>query len=244
MHQDRFYIPHIPANHETWINGKEAHHILHVKRAKKGSKITLFDGKGFEYLATITEVSHDKLKVLIEQSKAVNREAHVDITIAFSIPKGKHVAFLIQKCAELGIKTLIPLHCERSVVDIRDKSAVKAEKWNKIAIEASKQSKRNFITRIEDVILFDDLIKTFHCYDLLLIACTGSHTKTLKTVLGEHQSAQRIVCLIGPEGGFTRTEIETAEKAGYMPVSIGPSILRIETAAIAISSMLLYAYSN
>lgn len=244
MHQDRFYIPYTPTGHEIWINGKEAHHILHVKRAKKGSKITLFDGKGFEYLASITEVSHDTLKVFIEQSRAINREAHVDITIAFSVPKGKHVAFLIQKCAELGIKALIPLHCERSVVDIRNKSDIKIEKWSRIAIEASKQSKRNFITRIEDVILFDDLIKAFHSYDLSLVACTGSQTKTLKTVLSEHRSAQKIVCLIGPEGGFTRREIEAAEKAGCVPISVGPSILRVETAAIAVSSMLLYAYSD
>lgn len=244
MHQDRFYIPYTPTSNELWINGKEAHHILHVKRAKVGNKITLFDGKGFEYLASITEVSHDKLKVFIEQSKAVSREAHIDITIAFSIPKGKIAAFLIQKCAELGIKTLIPLHCERSVVDIRNKSALKIEKWNKIAIEASKQCKRNFITRIEDVILFDDFIKMLHNYDLSLIACTTPNTETLKSVLDKHLSAQKITCLIGPEGGFTFNEIEAAEKAGCIPVSIGHSILRIETAAIAISSMILYAYSD
>ncbi|MDN3513606.1 MAG: 16S rRNA (uracil(1498)-N(3))-methyltransferase [Candidatus Brocadia sp.] len=244
MHQDRFYIPYTPTTREIWLNGKEAHHILHVKRAKLGNKITLFDGKGFEYLTHVTEISNDSLKVFIEQSKAIDREPGIDITLAFSIPKGKLVTFLIQKCAELGIKTLIPLHCTRSVVDIRNKSAEKIERWNKIAIEASKQCKRNFITTIEKVTPLDDLIKTVCSYDLSLIACTEPHTKTLKSVLCERPSVKKIICLIGPEGGFTRDEIEMAEKAGCIPISLGRSTLRIETAALAISSILLYAYSD
>lgn len=244
MHQDRFYIPYTPVTNEIWLNGEEAHHILHVKRAKPGSKITLFDGKGFEYLARITEISNDKLKVCIEQFNAVTREAPVDITIAFSVPKGKHVTFLIQKCAELGIRTLVPLHCQRSIVDIRNKSDEKIERWGKIAIEASKQCKRNFVTKIEKVILFDNLINTIQNYDLSLIACTESDTRTLKNVLHDHPGVKKIVCFIGPEGGFTPDEIETAVKAGCIRINMGHSILRIETAAIALSSMLLYAYSN
>ncbi len=217
---------------------------MHVKRAKLGSKITLFDGKGFEYIAHIAEILHDKLKVSIEQSKAVDRDPGIDITIAFSVPKGKLVTFLIQKCAELGVKTLIPLYCKRSVVDIRDKADGKIERWDKIAIEASKQCKRNFVTNIKNVIPFDDVIKDVCTYDLSLIACTEPDTKPLKSHLNEHPSAKKILCLIGPEGGFTRSEISMAEKAGCVPISIGHSTLRIETAAIAISSMLLYAYSD
>lgn len=244
MHQDRFYIPNTPTVHEIWIDGKEAHHILHVKRAKAGSKITLFDGSGIEYVATVTEILGDKLKVFIEQTREVDRESSVDITMAFSIPKGKCATLLIQKCSELGVKSLIPLHCERSVVDIRHKSTEKTEKWNKVVIEASKQCKRNYLTKIEDVMPFDGLMKTVCNYDLSLIACTNTHTRTLKSVLTEHPSARRIICLIGPEGGFTRTEVEMAVKSGCIPVSVGHSILRIETAVVAISSMLLYAYSE
>lgn len=244
MHQDRFYIPDITTTQEIWIEGREAHHILHVKRAKLGSKITLFDGKGTEHLAHITEILNGKLKVSIEQSKAIDRESHVDITVVFSIPKGKCVNFLIQKCAELGIKTLIPVYCKRSVVDIRNKSDTKVEKWGRIVIETSKQCKRNTLTKIENVIVFDDLIKTAHIYDLPLIAYTAPHARTLKNVLGEYPLVKKIICLIGPEGGFTFNEIETARDAGFIPVSVGPSTLRVETAAIVVSSMLLYAYSD
>ncbi|MEP9411807.1 MAG: 16S rRNA (uracil(1498)-N(3))-methyltransferase [Candidatus Brocadia sp.] len=244
MHQDRFYLPQAPTSREIWLHNEEAHHILHVKRARLGNKITLFDGKGVEYLARITEILHDKLKVFIEESRTVDREPGVDITIAFSIPKGKLATFLIQKCAELGVKTLIPLHCKRSVVDIRNKSGDKIERWKKVTIEASKQCKRNFITKIEDVMSFDSLMNTVHSYNLSLIACAEYRTKALKSLLQEYPSVKKIICLIGPEGGFTQNEIEMAEKAGCTPVSIGHSTLRVETAAIAISSMLLYAYSD
>ncbi len=242
MHQDRFYISITPAASELWLEGKEAHHILHVKRAKPGDKITLFNGKGLECLANIIEISDNKLKVLIEQSRSINREADVEITIAFSAPKGRLAALLIQKCTELGVKALIPIHCKRSIVDIRNKSAEKIEKWNKIVVEASKQCKRNFLTKIENVMSFNSIIKTLHDYDLSLIACID--TRSMKVVLYEHPLAKKIICLIGPEGGFTNDEIEIAEKSGCIPVSIGNSTLRVETAAIAISSMLLYAYSK
>jgi len=86
MHQDRFYISYTPTGHEIWIDGKEAHHILHVKRAKPGSKITLFDGNGIEYLANITEILDDKLKVFIEQTRKVNRESSVDDYYSFFHP--------------------------------------------------------------------------------------------------------------------------------------------------------------
>ncbi len=244
MHQDRFYIPIPPVHDEVWIEGNEAHHILHVKRAAVGGKITLFDGKGIEYLARVVEIMHDRLRVQVEHSQFVNRELPVDITIAFSVPKGKHSSFIIQKCAELGVKSLIPLHCERSVVDFRHKSIGKTEKWDKIAIEASKQCKRNVITNIENMMSFDDLINDVRNYELSIIASVESHAKSLKSVLPAHPSVKKILCLIGPEGGFTGKETGKAVEAGCIPVSIGLSTLRIETAAVAISAMLLYAYTD
>ncbi len=244
MHQDRFYIPYTPTTQEVWIDGNEAHHIIRVKRAKQGEKITLFNGKGFEYFGYIQEIGKDTLKVFIEQTHPVDREAPVEITIAFSVPKGKHATFLIQKCAELGVKTLIPLSCERSVVDISKKVAEKIERWDKIVIEASKQCKRNLLTHIEEVMPFTDFIKTAGSYDLSIIACTGTDTITLKRVLHKHQQAKTILCLVGPEGGFTHNEVNRAKESGCIPISIGHSTLRIETAAIAVSSMILYAYSE
>ncbi|MCF6147385.1 MAG: 16S rRNA (uracil(1498)-N(3))-methyltransferase [Candidatus Kuenenia sp.] len=242
MHQDRFFIPNTPINSDIWIEGKEAHHILHVKRAKRGNKITLFDGTGTEYKAVVIETQRSRLKVFIESNQVVNREPGVEITIAFSIPKGKYSDILIQKCSELGINTLIPLHCERNVVTINEKFTEKRERWNKIAIESSKQCKRNVLTKITDGVAVKDLLNTLCNYDLSLIACLRSYTKSLKVVLRERPSAKKLICLIGPEGGFTDYETELAVEKGSIPIALGSSTLRIETAAIAISSMLLYEY--
>ncbi|GJQ48938.1 RsmE family RNA methyltransferase [uncultured Candidatus Kuenenia sp.] len=242
MHQDRFFIPNVSIDSEIWIEGKEAHHILHVKRAKQGNKITLFDGKGIEYKAVVVETQRARLKVFIESSLVVDREPNVSITIAVSIPKGKFSDILIQKCSELGIHTLTPLHCERSVVAIKETSAEKRERWNKIVIESSKQCKRNILTEITTGVAIEDFLKTLCDYDLSLIPCLRRHAMSLKAVLRERPSAKKIVCLIGPEGGFTDNEIERAVEKGCIPVTLGSSTLRIETAAIAVSSMLLYEY--
>ncbi|MDR4509718.1 MAG: 16S rRNA (uracil(1498)-N(3))-methyltransferase [Candidatus Brocadiaceae bacterium] len=245
MHQNRFFIPCVPPTvSEIWIEGKEAHHIVHVKRVLPGSTITLFDGKGAEYSAKVIEISGRKLKVSVGLPQLTDREAHINITIAFSIPKGKKADFLIQKCSELGIKTLIPLHCERSVVDIRNKYAEKLSRWNKIAVEASKQCKRNMITGIEGVMTLDDMAKIVYNYDLALIASAENEVKTLKRVLSAYPAIKKILCLVGPEGGFTLVELGKAINAGCIPITMGNSILRVETAVIALSSMILYAYSR
>lgn len=240
----RFYIPFTPTWPEVWIDGKEAHHILHVKRIKPGYTIILFDGKGTEYQARVTQTSNNRLKAVIEEAKPISREAHVDIIVAFSVPKGKYVNLLVQKCTELGVKRLIPIHCERSIVDIRSKFIEKKEKWNKIVIEASKQCKRNLITVIEDVMSFLELMKHVYAYDLPLIACLAPHSRNLKGVLNRYPAAKKILCIIGPEGGFTQKEITLAEEAGCIPIRLGDSTFKIETAAIAMSSMILYAYSE
>ncbi|MCR4292732.1 MAG: 16S rRNA (uracil(1498)-N(3))-methyltransferase [Candidatus Kuenenia sp.] len=242
MHQDRFFIPNASIHSEIWIEGKEAHHILHVKRAKQGNKITLFDGKGMEYKAVVVETQRARLKVFIESYQSVDREPYVSITIAVSIPKGKFSDILIQKCSELGIHALIPLHCERSVVAIKETSAEKRERWNKIVIESSKQCKRNVLAEITAGVAIEDFLKTLCDYGLSLIPCLRHHAMSLKAVLSERSSAKKVVCLIGPEGGFTDNEIERAVEKGCIPVTLGSSTLRIETAAIAVSSMLLYEY--
>jgi 16S rRNA (uracil1498-N3)-methyltransferase len=121
---------------------------------------------------------------------------------------------------------------------------VKIEKWQKVAIEASKQCGRNTITEIGEVVNFDDILKTVDSYDLSLFACSQSDSDNLKNTLQEHPKPNNILSFIGPEGGFTSNEIEMAKKAGCKFVSLGRQILRVETAAIAVSAILSYHYST
>ncbi len=240
---NRFYVPFHAGLKNLWIDSSESHHITHVKRLKIGDNIIVFNGIGDEFEAEIVEVKDNRVKVEINQQKTISKENTIEIDIAFAIPKGKRSHLLIQKCTELGVHKLIPTNYERSVVKLKDDCSVKIEKWQKIAIEASKQCGRNTITEIGEVVNFDNILKAIESYDLPLFTCNQSDSNNLKISLQEHPKVNSIISFIGPEGGFATNEIEMAKKAGCKFVSLGRRILRVETAAIAVSAILSYHYS-
>ena len=241
---NRFYVPFHAGLKNLWIDSSESHHITHVKRLKVGDNIIVFNGMGDEFEAEIEDIEDNRVKVNINQQKTISKENIVGIDIAFAIPKGKRSHLLIQKCTELGVHKLIPINYARSVVKLKDDCSAKIEKWQKIAIEASKQCGRNTITEIGQVVNFDNILKTVDSYDLSLFACSQSDANNLKNTLQEHPKPNNIISFIGPEGGFTTNEIEMATKSGCKFVSLGSRILRIETAAIAVSAILSYHYST
>jgi len=241
---NRFYVPFHAGLKNLWIDSSESHHITHVKRLKVGDNIIVFNGMGDEFEAEIEDIEDNRVKVKINQQKTISKENIVGVDIAFAIPKGKRSHLLIQKCTELGVHKLIPINYARSVVKLKDDCSAKIEKWQKIAIEASKQCGRNTITEIGEVVNFDNILKTVDSYDLSLFACSQSDANNLKNTLQEHPKPNNIISFIGPEGGFATNEIEMAIKAGCKFVSLGSRILRIETAAIAVSAILSYHYST
>ena len=241
---NRFYVPFHAGLKNLWIDSSESHHIIHVKRLKIGDSIIVFNGTGDEFEAEIEDIEDNRVNVRINQQKTISKENIVEIDIAFAIPKGKRSHLLIQKCTELGVHKLIPINYARSVVKLKDDCSVKIEKWQKIAIEASKQCGRNTITEIGNVVDFDNILNTSDSYDLPLFACSQSDSDNLKNTLQEHPKPNNILSFIGPEGGFTSNEIETAKRAGCKFVSLGSQILRVETAAIAVSAILSYQYST
>ena len=241
---NRFYVPFHAGLKNLWIDSSESHHIIHVKRLKIGDSIIVFNGTGDEFEAEIEDIEGNRVNVRINQQKTISKENIVEIDIAFAIPKGKRSHLLIQKCTELGVHKLIPINYARSVVKLKDDCSVKIEKWQKIAIEASKQCGRNTITEIGNVVDFDNILNTSDSYDLPLFACSQSDSDNLKNTLQEHPKPNNILSFIGPEGGFTTNEIEMAKRAGCKFVSLGSQILRVETAAIAVSAILSYHYST
>ncbi len=199
---------------------------------------------GIECNAEIIEINENTVRVEANQYKTVNKENRVGVDIAFAIPKGKRSHFLIQKCTELGVRKLIPMNYTHSVVKLKAESSEKIEKWRKIAIEASKQCGRNTITEIGEVVDFCNIIENLDSYDLPLLACSQPDSNNLKNTLHEHLKPNNIIGFIGPEGGFTSNEIEMAKTSGCKFVSLGQRTLRVETAAIAVSAILSYHYSN
>lgn len=230
-----------------WINGDEAHHMLTVKRLKAGDKISLFNGRGEECVGEIVDILQEerlhtkKAKINIKSVKSVNKEIGIDITIAFSAPKGKRADLIIQKCSELGVKKLVPLITERSV--IRTNFATKVEKWRKISIEASKQCGRNLITDISNVLPFESLGHLANSHEISIIFSNESGFHGLKEILKNNSKIKDVLCVIGPEGGVSAAEIEKAKEMGFNVAKLTPQILRVETSVITIAAILVYEYA-
>jgi 16S rRNA (uracil1498-N3)-methyltransferase len=212
---------------------------------RPGEGVLLFDGGGREAVARIVGAERGIARLCIERVDKVDREARIPISLAFSVPKGKKAEFLVQKCCELGVRRLIPLGCERSVVKLAQEGSHKTERWRSVALESSKQCGRTYVTEVSEVVSFKGLVEmeSIRDYRPRLFASTGPEAVVLSEVIGGDTGPGGVLCIIGPEGGFTEEETEVAVRSGCAPVSLGPRVLRTETAAVALVSILLYAYS-
>lgn len=222
------------------ISGDEAHHILDVMRLKKGDSITAFDGEGREYEGIIRDTEKKKVTIEIKNTRKVVEDGKVKITLAQSISKGDKTDFIIEKAVELGASEIIPLITERTIVrfDSR-KEAAKNKRWSNIALSASKQCGRLKIPQVHPVTDFNSALNSVKNYNLALMACLCKDTMGIKEVLRDFKEGSVIV-FIGPEGDFTEEEINRARNAGCRLISLGPRVLRVETAALNILSILQY----
>ncbi|MBW2973539.1 16S rRNA (uracil(1498)-N(3))-methyltransferase [Candidatus Woesearchaeota archaeon] len=234
----RFFSEKLSKGQIVRIQGEEARHI-HVLRLRKGDKICLFDGKGGEIIGKISSISPRIVEIEVLAREKV-RTSGISVDLAIAIPKGKRFDWLIQKATELGIERIIPLITKRSVV--QPKNSKKSERWARIGVEAAKQSQRTTIPEITGPLNFKDFIEFTDEYDLKLMALPTAK-QHLKNAL-QKRRPRRIICLIGPEGGFTDEEIKKAQQKNFTPISLGKEILRIETAGIAMLAMIKYEYGE
>jgi len=219
-------------NGKAYIVGEEFHHAYHVLRIRKGEKVRGIDGKGKEFLLRVIRI-HPKKEVIeteVIKSNQCEIEPSLEIYLAFGLMKAPRMGYLIEKCTELGVKGFIPFISERTVV----KSLEKKKRWVKIAVSAIKQCGRAQIPDFWEPMTFSDVLGLRGRFSQGLLAT--SRRKNLKEI----EVKERVLLLIGPEGGFTGGEIEMAERAGFELVSLGKSILRSETAAVVGVSNLFY----
>lgn len=222
---ERFYTDALPAG--TFVlDGPEAHHLTTVRRFAPGDAVTLFNGDGHEYPATVVSVGRREVVLQVAPGIAIDREACVRIEIASAVPKGDRLDFLIEKLTEVGCTDFVPLATARSVVKV---DAEKADKMRRMVVEASKQCGRNCLMRIHAPLRFADY----------LAACRAEHRRIALTApvpqslipdglrVGGH-----VAVLVGPEGGWSPEEAEQAVAAGWHAVTLGVRILRTETAAV------------
>ena len=246
MSAHRFYIPP-----ERWtlkplaLDAAEAHHCIDVLRLSVGSRVVIFDGHGTEITAEIAAIG--KGSAHLKELMSVKMEPlRCAIIIAQAIPKGKNMELIVQKATELGVTKIVPLLSERAVVQLGDDEVrKKREKWQQVVIEAGKQCGQNWLPEIAEPITPKKFFSEFDRYELPLIASLQHDARRLKVTLADfrEQHGRRpssALILIGPEGDFTPAEASLAKRAGCIPVSLGPIVLRTETAAIYSLSVLAY----
>ncbi len=237
----RFIVSEEIAGTTTVLSGPEVHHMVKVLRKSKGSKVILFDGIGYEYLARIDAVGRDTVELTVLSKTRVQRESHVLITVCVSIPKGDRMEQLIRGCAELGVQRIVPLVAQRTVARGGTGGTAKLERWERVAGEASKQSGRVSLCEISPAITLENaLAESGSSESLRLYGSPEATSPFVSHVLTESNGAKSIHLFIGPEGGFTREERQLLDGAGAAGVRMAETILRVETAAVALTAMVLY----
>ena len=240
----RFYVsPDSIKGGKIHVGQKESHHIIDVMRLAGGDSVTVFDGSGKEYQGKIDSIKNKSVVINIKNVRTVEKKQSTSITLAQSIPKKDKMDLIVQKATELGVDEIIPVESSRTIVRTgRRKKGHKIDRWRKIIVEASKQCGRNELPRIKDVIYFDKLLNSAVNYNLVIMPCLSDRCVNLKFALSKTNKPDKVLAIIGPEGGFTEDEIDRASKKGVVLVSLGQSVLKSETAAITILSILNYEY--
>jgi 16S rRNA (uracil1498-N3)-methyltransferase len=256
----RFYIAP-----ENWnpgsltLGGAEAHHARDVLRMKRGARVVVFNGRGREVTAEIVDLSKGEMR-LRKLHETETPPLRCRIILGQAIPKGKNMDLIVQKAVEIGAAEIAPLISERTIVDLDAKEAEqKRAKWQQIAIEAAKQCGQNWLPAVQLPRKLKDFfgvatglrpVPTSHSdvattHDLRLIGSLQPDAIHLRNVLADYREHHRdrpssVLMMVGPEGDFTPAELALAKTHGCRPITLGPIILRVETAAIYCLSVLSY----
>ena len=228
------------------IIGEDVNHIANVLRLKKKDKIILCNkDEGCSYETEIVEVSKESITCNIVSKTLENVESNVNVDIYQGFPKMDKMEYIIQKATELGVKNIYPVTMARSIVKLDDKTALKkVDRWNKIAEVAAKQSKRDFIPNIKNVINIENICQNAEKYDIILIAYENEKINTLKAELNKlnREKELKIAVVIGPEGGIDEKEVKKLVDIGGKCITLGKRILRTETASLVILSNIIYEF--
>jgi len=256
----RFFVP------ASWIQqdqvsieGSVVHQIRDVLRMSSGDIVTILDDSGWEYEVRLTAVEYDSVTGAI-QSKVLSRtEPRTKIALYQSLLKGDKLEWVLQKGTELGVVEFNPMVSDRCVVgNVDDVSKAKVERWQRIVLEAAEQSERARLPRVQPPVLFAQACERARRSDLALLFWEEENKRTLHSMLampsdttisahGKTETLRRpfsISIFVGPEGGFAGREADLARRYGIAPVSLGPRILRADTAALAAVTAILYQYED
>lgn len=220
------------------IAGKDAHKIVRVLRLQSGDRIEVVDSAATVFDAELI-VDNATVHAVLRDGRGSLDAARVQIDVAQAVPKGQKMDFIVEKLSELGVSAILPFESERCIA--RGVAGTKVDRWRRLAQSAAQQSGRTNIPLIKDVTSYDALLERFSSYDLVLFPWEVADPLPLREVLpGLVQNTQRVLVVVGPEGGFSHGEAASAQNAGAAIVSLGHQILRTETAALYVVSILMY----
>ena len=225
----RFYHPEASLGRRVRLAHNEGHHLATVMRARIGDVVTLFDGQGHEFDARVTGLFKGTVELEVVAQRAVSRELPWPVALAVALPKGERQKWLVEKATELGVQRVIPLRTERGVAQ---PGAEAIARLRRVVIEASKQCGRNHLMQVEEPRPCTDFFGTEDARGQRWLADPSGRP----LAEAARQACGPVCCAVGPEGGFTEAERAAALAAGWEAVSLGPRILRVETAAIALAA--------
>ncbi|MBL7151603.1 MAG: 16S rRNA (uracil(1498)-N(3))-methyltransferase [Candidatus Omnitrophica bacterium] len=234
----------ITAGQITIGDKKQIHHIKNVLRFKTGQIIEIFDEQGNLYRGLIERTSADQIIIRIKsRQKPAFEDSDITITVACAIPKKSKMDDIVDKLTQLGVERVIPMQTQRVIVRLdAHQESLRLQRWKKIALNAAEQCQGSKFPVIEPIRKIEEVLAGAHNYDLRLIPALIGERNQLKTVLNSSKPSN-IILLIGPEGDFTKKEVNLAVRAGFIPVTLGKRVLRVETAAVAaVSFIRLYAH--
>lgn len=244
-----FCAPATAEPSEISLSPEESHHLVAVNRARVGETVVAFDGRGAEWICELTgdRKTAATLKVRFRQKA---QRLPYEITLGQALPKGASMDAIVRKATEIGVTRIVPLESERTQVHLdSDRSDRKIDKWQTAALEAAKQCGNPFLPEITPVQKASAFMETARGYDLKLIASLQPGAKSLKTVLAAYRAAhdrtpRKVLWLVGPEGDFTPAEMSLSRSSAFEPITLGPLVLRCETAATYALSVLSYELQN
>lgn len=218
------------------LSHDDSYHIIKVMRGKIGDEVEVVINQKL-YICEIISIN-DLVTVKKKEEIATNSEMPCYVTIAQSLVKEQKMDLILQKSCELGVSEIIPINTTRSIVKLDKKESKKIERWNKILKEASEQSKRVVIPRVNTILDVQDLAKLD--YDIKILCTVNELSTSVKKVLSNDLNGAKIILVIGPEGGFTDAEEKILIENGYISTSFGNRVLRTETASLYALSIINY----
>lgn len=227
------------------LGSDDSRYISQVLRMRTGEELTVVIKGGLEALCEVHDITRDAVTLSVKKTSENTSEPPFDITLYQSVSKGERMELTIQKCVELGVTKIVPVYSLRCVVrPDSKKDASRAQRWQKIALEAARQSGRGIIPEVCEPVVFEQAVKDAGSADVALFPWEGEHGITLKQALQDKKAEDinEIAVFVGPEGGYDEAEAQKAVQGKVLPVTLGKRILRTETAGAAVLAMLLYQY--